>query len=217
MVGLLLFSLNGNIQAGRGDQSAKEGWQGLAMSLHEYCGIDDVILRYEKALQIWMKEDLPPVADNGTLGTKACTACIAADRAVRVFAALALDRAKRPKMAAQLRHLPPIRIRREAKEIFERIADMPEVYLQSFPDGKTDGAYNAIQAALRALLEASESDTSITPIPTKGCIDYEGHSEFDSSVVTAIEEAANAGVPDIMIRGEALRLLHDLIRASRRR
>jgi hypothetical protein len=185
-----------------------EGWRGYAMQLREKCGIDDVILRFTNSVFVADLVELPK-ADR-TAGTKACTACIAADRAIRVFAPLALDARGRHKLAAKLRALPAIYTRAQASKALGRIEPM----IDNDPGAdRYDRDNDAVHAAFEAVAEAAGP---VEPPDDRGCYSYEGGAEYDSWAGKALESAVDAGASKSVARREALRLASDLAWAARK-
>jgi hypothetical protein len=190
-------------------QPIPEGWQGLGTHVEVVCGIDDTILRFERRLSRVLDGVKLPSAAN-TARTHACTACIAADRAIRTFAPIVADAAHHHELAKQLRALPAITTRaqaRAAQDAIEPLIDAPSA-------GADEGG--DYDDALFTAFEAVELAAEAAPVPdAKGCFAYEGGSEYDSFAGDVLAHALELDVPKSVVRREAARLLRDLVKAAR--
>jgi hypothetical protein len=188
-----------------------EGWNGLGTHLETVCGIDDTIARFERQVSELLDGVKLPGATN-TARTKACTACIAADRAIRTFAPLVADAQHHRALAAKLRALPAITTRTQARDAEDRVEPLIDG-----PDGGLDddsGYHEALALAFDAIARAA--DPPETP-DAKGCFAYEGGAENESLPGQVLLHALELGVPKAVVRREAIRLVGDLVSAARSR
>lgn len=191
-------------------QPIEEGWQGLGTHVEEVCGIDDTISRFERRLSADLFDGVKLPSAANTARTRACTACIAADRAIRTFAPLVAESQNHHALAAKLRALPAIATRkqaRDAEDVIEPLIDGPLAGADEYGDYS-----EALSAAFQAVARAS--DPAAVP-DEKGCFDYEGGGESESLPAEVLAHALELGVPKAVVRREALRLVRDLVNAVR--
>jgi hypothetical protein len=209
-----------------------EGWNGLATSTQAHCGVDEALVRYRNALWAWLTGAVPDmdvegalssVNIDGTAHSAACIACLAADRAVHVFAPVALDAIRRHQLAARLRRFPRVTTPSQARNAADAMVPVLAAYDASLPDGypATDDL-RAIYVALNSLSDALEEASSgmsygFSPDNRPECLVFEGLSDTESKPMDVLVHAVEAGVPVAVARREALKLLADLARAARAR
>jgi hypothetical protein len=189
-------------------RAVEEGFDGMAMALHTYCDEDETLLRYRMALGAWLTEEFPPVKGSGH--TRACTACIAADRAVRVFAPLALDAYGQKKLAARLRALPAITTRVLAEKISATLAAMREA-------AEGQDYYQALDAAEKSADQAASDFSYAFNEDRRRCTDFEGLNEYQSAPIDAALAAVEAGASPRAVQTAARKLFADLARAAKSR
>jgi len=142
-----------------------EGNQGLAYSVHSYCGVDAAIVTFWKSFLSWRASeegnDVTEVAEArydylrriGKMPkSRPCVACMSADFAARRFAPLALETGGRRDLARKLRRLRPIRTPGDARVAYERVATILEIAGEERPGSAT--RTDAIEAALESLQRA---------------------------------------------------------------
>lgn len=201
------------------------------MSTQTHCHVDDALVRYRNALRVWL-EDVPDmnvggavdaVNIEGTGHSVVCIACLAADRAVHVFAPLALDAIKRPKVAARLRRLPRVKTPKQARIAEDAIGEVFALYDASLPGGDPAmddprGVSEALRSASDSLEEAgSGASYGFASAGEPECLVFEGLSDYRSHPMEVLRHAVEAGAPVAVARREALQLLADLARAARAR
>ena len=181
-------------------QPIPEGWQGLGTHVETMCGVDDTIVRFERRLSdVLDGAKLPSAAK--TARTHACTACIAADRAIRAFVPLVADAEQDHALATKLRALPPITTRKQARAA----EDVIEPLIAATDD-------EAVSAAFQAVARAADP----APAPDdQGCFDYEGGAESESLPGDVLAHALEIGVPKAVVRRVAVELVRDLVNAAR--
>ncbi len=189
----------------------EEGWNGLGTHLGTMCGIDDTIGRFEHQVSVLLDGVKLPVAIN-TARTKACTACIAADRTVRTFAALVADAQHHAALAAKLRALPAIATRTQARDAENRVEALIDGPDGGLDDVTGNGYYEALALAFDAIARAADPPATAD---AKGCFAYEGGAENESLPGQVLLEALDLGVPKAVARREAIRLVRDLVSAAR--
>jgi|HubBroStandDraft_6_1064221.scaffolds.fasta_scaffold102267_2 hypothetical protein len=191
----------------------EEGWNGLGTHVEAVCGIDDTIGRFERQVSELLDGTKLPVATS-TARTKACTACIAADRAIRTFAPLVADVQHHPALAAKLRALPAITTRKQARDAENRVEALIDGPDGGLDDDSGNGYHEALALAFDAIARAA--DPPETP-DAKGCFAYEGGAENESLPGQVLLHALELGVPESVVRGQAIRLVGDLVSAARSR
>ena len=189
-------------------QPVPEGWQGLGSHVEQVCGVDDTVARFERRLSdVLDGAKLPSAAK--TARTHACTACIAADRAIRTFAPIVADAQNHRELAAKLRALPAIATRKQAlaaEDVIEPLIDGPLAGADAYGDYE-----QALSAAFQAVARAADP----APVPDdKGCFDYEGGGESESLPGDVLVHALELGVPKAIVQREALALVRDLVKAA---
>lgn len=213
------------------------------MTTQSYCGVDETLLRYRNALRVWLSDavdadgGVPAMDVSGTAHPAACTACLAADRAIRLFAPLALDTLKAnaklkersgsgtkwSELAARLRGLARVTTPGQARFAADAVLKVVESYEASLPDDTSDGTDSvratseALSSALAALEEASSGASSALGRDDRDCLTFEGLSDVESRSVDTLKHAVDAGAPIALARREGLKLFSDLVSAARAR
>jgi hypothetical protein len=207
-----------------------EETQGLAYSVHSYCGVDAAIVTFWKSFLSWRASgegndvtDIPEARYDylrrvGKMPkSRPCVACLSADFATRRFAPLALEASGRHDLARKLRRLRPIRTPGGARVAYERVATILEIAREerSASATRTDVIEAAQESLERAQSEENTRANEYTSDDGDWCVDFEAFEDSDDKTMKTLALAVNAGLSKRQANHEAQAVLRALVRLAR--